>query len=171
MLNFGRTKIDVTSLEHSNRFDRLDETTQKILVALLSNQTSVLDGLQEQAMAVSQLLGRMETLLQLEQQPRRSKTNESYKSNSRRATATVEVNAEGDLADIIVGTGRHLKRVDPIAPVNDISKQNSHYPPDLWSDEVQLRRRTDELVLRGLEFATMNNRYEAVTEAYFKTLE
>ena len=171
MLNFGRTKIDITSLEHSNRFDRLDETTQKILVALLNTQTSVLDGLQEQAMAVSQLLGRMETLLQLEQQPRRSKTNESHKSNSRRATATVEINAEGDLADQIVGTGRHLKRVDPITPVNDISKQNVHYPPDLWADEVQLRRRIDELVLRGLEFATMNNRYEAVTEAYFKTLE
>lgn len=135
----GRKQLDVVALDHSARFDTLDKATQDLVTALLVKQDTVSSAIQDQTMAISQILGRIEIIAG--NQKLTTDALDEIKTRSER---------ESTDHDKVGSLGEHIDR-------------------DLQQGENLRRIRVAEEIIGSLWFPSLMDREEAIEDAHRET--
>lgn len=130
------------TLQSSDRFDHLDRQTQDIIVALSNSQRVLAADLQQQAIALSQMLNRTEMVV----------------TNQNNQTRRVIIDAIQAAANPVIPSEFYHAGV----PKSLI---------DMKRRERELKEDVEEKILQSLSFPSMNDRQHEVVEAYRTTFD
>ena len=129
------------SVESSSRFNSLDEKTRQVMVALLDTRSSLSTDIQDQTLAIAQMLSRAE-IAALDQH---DKTRAIIINTIRQASGVAQNN-----------TLQTAKWEDEV--VESFNKE-----------EASLKLKVERTILESLKFSTMTDRINEVPEAFAQT--
>ncbi|KAF7890765.1 uncharacterized protein EAF01_010574 [Botrytis porri] len=124
-------------------FDRLDTSTKTIVTALLTHQDEVSKGIQDQTIAITQLLGRMEILAE----------KHMFPPGILQQIEKIEINQSQSL--ILAGTQ---------------TSQNQLLHKSEWQ-ETALRLQITQYLVQNLKFLALKEREETIADVYRGTFE
>ncbi|KAF7941879.1 uncharacterized protein EAE97_006716 [Botrytis byssoidea] len=138
-----RDQLDSISSNQEVRFDHLDYSTRTIITALLTHQGEVSKGIQDQTMAITQLLGRMEILAE----------KHAFPSGIVQQVDNIEVNQNKSL--ILAG---------------EKTSQNQVLNNSEWHEKA-LRLQITQYLVQNLKFPALKEREEIIADVYRGTFE
>ncbi|KAE9375911.1 hypothetical protein N431DRAFT_481115 [Stipitochalara longipes BDJ] len=188
-----RGKIDLLSLQHSERYATLDEGTKRILNALLDNETVISTQIREQTMAVTQLLNQTEVVLidqnnktcmmiidAIKEGFNQTRTPEgmkevtagdveilSTKARTNASAAESSFTRGQNFTDVEIPklANAEAPREKPLLETSDAKKAIAK----VWSEEERIRKTVEKALLKSFDFPTMMVRQEEIAQAHKKT--
>ncbi|KAE9370522.1 hypothetical protein N431DRAFT_492596 [Stipitochalara longipes BDJ] len=134
-------RIDPVSIRQTERFARLDDQSQMIISALLDMQTSRSTDLFEQRKAVAQMLDRLDMAT----------------SSFSKSSLAVKGSSPGELSS----QSKHSKS----------AKNEKSTPFRALEDQLKVKQEVEISILKYLQFSTMPERLEEVSEVHQRTFK
>lgn len=138
-----RNTIDIISLQQCRRFEKLDRNTKNILVAVLGSHTTIMREIQDQTLAVAQLLSRAEVVL----------------VNQHNTTRALVVDVMQVVDTLAAANGQY----DPVAGLEKAEI--------VRHKEEEIEHKVMIHILEGLKFDTIKERQEEIADAHKNTFE
>ncbi|TGO26218.1 hypothetical protein BPAE_0064g00340 [Botrytis paeoniae] len=138
-----RDQLKSISSSQEVGFDRLDASTKTIVTALLTHQDEVRKGIQDQTIAITQLLGRMEILAE----------KHTFPPSIVHRADKLEFNRTQSL--LIIG-----ERVSQEQPLRKT-----------WWQEKAIRLQVAQCLLQSLKFPTLKEREESIADVHVGTFK
>ncbi|KAF7925040.1 uncharacterized protein EAE98_007128 [Botrytis deweyae] len=138
-----RDQLDSISSNQEVRFDHLDYSTKTIITALLTHQDEVSKGIQDQTIAITQLLGRIEILAE----------KHTFPSGIVQQIDKIEVNQSQSLI-----------------LAEEQTSQNQVLHNHEWHEKA-LRLQIAQYLVQNLKFPALKEREETIADVYRGTFE
>jgi len=138
-----RSTIDIMSFQQSSRFEKLELNTKNILIAVLGSHTTIMREMQEQTLAVAQLLSRTEVVL----------------VNQHNKTRALVVDAM-QVAETLARAEGQYDQTTGLAKAEIVRK-----------NEEEVERKVASHILEGLKFDTIKERQEEIADAHRNTFQ